>query len=470
MPLTLPPRPKGSGFSHFLRFARNPFDFLQEAHRECGDVFVLKMPLMGRVTCVASPELSRLVYSQTDDVLSGGIIHSQLVGGLLGPSSTMTSDGEAHKYRQSLVIKYLNGPKLAAYVPMIRQVAQEHINKHLDGQVFSAAGFFAQFSLDVIGRVIFGLDVPAEKLRPLLDEFEVFNNEGLHSPLNQFPIFQKNLGPWSPWGRILRMQTKVRATFQDEVARLRGTGCDSASICHALIEAGLTDGEVVDELFSLLFAGYETTRSSMTWTTYQFLSHPGLREKVLAELDARIGDRPIEYEDLDNLPILESLIHEVLRSCPIGPFLGGRIAQRDFELGPYLIRAGESLLFCGHTIAQRDDVWAKASTFDPERFLDRALQSSPNHFPFGRGRRICTGKGLALQESIMMLAILFQTTEIALHLAPQKPGARFVMLGLGKTLALPITLTRRQPPHAPTAPPPAATEAATCPYHPSQVG
>ncbi len=445
MSLPEPPSPSGSRVNHFLRFSRDPFELLRAGHQECGELFVLKLPILGRFTCITGPELMRQVYAQPDEVLSAGQLRLRLTGGLLGKSSLFVVDGEAHKYRQSLVIKHLNGPPVDAYVPMLRAAVQRHLEVRLDGETTSFHEFCNRLALEAVGRVLWGLSTDAESLDPLLERFSEFSEKVVRSPFAQLPKLQFDWGPFSPWGRLLRHEARMRRAFVERVELLRKRTGEPDSIVAHLIAAGLTSDEIVDELFTLLFGGHETTRSSMCWTVFHIVSNPAVQQRLVEEIDAQVGERAVAAADLDRLPYLWAVIHEALRISPIGPFSGGRIPRRDFELGGYRIRAGDPLVFCWHTMATRDEVWPEALKFDPDRFFARAGLACPNNFPFGRGRRICTGRGVALYETAVMLVTLFQQAEIELRLG-KTAGDLHGRIGVGTPLGgLPVVLRPRRP-------------------------
>jgi cytochrome P450 / NADPH-cytochrome P450 reductase len=60
-------------------------------------------------------------------------------------------------------------------------------------------------------------------------------------------------------------------------------------------------------------------------------------------------------------------------------------------------------------------VWPDPERFDPSRFeFDRAEKLPPNSWkPFGNGMRACIGRGFALQEATLFLAMLLQRFDVS---------------------------------------------------------
>jgi cytochrome P450 len=73
-----------------------------------------------------------------------------------------------------------------------------------------------------------------------------------------------------------------------------------------------TDKELRDQVATLFFAGYETSAASMCWTHYLLSAHPDVREKLLREVDDKLGGTTPTGEDLERLDYVE----RVRRSPP----------------------------------------------------------------------------------------------------------------------------------------------------------
>ena len=48
----------------------------------------------------------------------------------------------------------------------------------------------------------------------------------------------------------------------------------------------MTDGELRDELVTLLLAGHETTATSVAWAVERLVRHPDKLARLVAEIDA----------------------------------------------------------------------------------------------------------------------------------------------------------------------------------------
>lgn len=57
----------------------------------------------------------------------------------------------------------------------------------------------------------------------------------------------------------------------------------------------MTDAEIVANAFGFLFAGNETTSSSLSFVSYLLALHPDIQEKLQSEIDAYFNDKPVRF-------------------------------------------------------------------------------------------------------------------------------------------------------------------------------
>ncbi len=83
----------------------------------------------------------------------------------------------------------------------------------------------------------------------------------------------------------------------------------------------MTDGELRDELVTLLLAGHETTATSVAWAIERLVRHPDKLARLIAEIDAGEGD---EY--------MTAVVNETLRVRPVVPIVV-RVLQEELRGG-----------------------------------------------------------------------------------------------------------------------------------------
>lgn len=75
----------------------------------------------------------------------------------------------------------------------------------------------------------------------------------------------------------------------------------------------LTRQQLQDEAITLLTGAIETTGTTLAWTLYEITRHPGIEQRLRAELAAVCGGRPLDYDDLDRLPYARQALQEAIR-------------------------------------------------------------------------------------------------------------------------------------------------------------
>ena len=307
---------------------------------------------------------------------------------------------------------------MKSYGQTMIDITKEVISQWQVGQTICIRDYTQEISLRVILQTIFGLDEGQrydrlkETIVSLLDTF--------NSPLNSFflffPALQKDLGALTPWGNFLQQKRAIKEILQAECDRRRNNpdalGDDILSL---LLEARYEDGqpmsdeEIRDELMTMLFAGHETTASSLAWAFYWLHFLPEVGQKCQSELDSL---PQTEFNNLAKLPYLSAIVSETLRLNPVVVFVGRQLKQ-PFELMGYQLEPGTSLLPSIYLTHQREDIYPEPKKFKPERFIER--QFSPyEYLPFGGGNRRCLGYAFALFEMKLVLATIMSQVELEL--------------------------------------------------------
>ena len=194
--------------------------------------------------------------------------------------------------------------------------------------------------------------------------------------------------------------------------------------------AGLTAEEVRDEVITIFEAGHETTAVAMTFTWYLLSHHPDAEARLHAELDAVLGGRTPTAEDVPNLPYTRQVIEESMRLYPPAPAVTGRRAIADDEICGHKVSAGDRIMISTWVLHRHRTLWDNPMRFDPDRFSPARSEGRPRfaYMPFGAGPRICIGMGLAMTETILILATLAQRRQPRLKI-PQdvKLSARITL-------------------------------------------
>jgi cytochrome P450 len=206
-------------------------------------------------------------------------------------------------------------------------------------------------------------------------------------------------GPGSPFARLRRVRGTLDGIILGEIARRRRCGEAGEDILGLLIEAreedgaSFTDEQVRDQVLTLLFAGHDTTTSTVAFLFYELARKPEWAERLAEERRRVAGNEsPGAAQLLGEMPELGMAVDETLRLYPPA-WIGPRRAADEFEFGGYRVPAGLPVNYSSWASHRLGDVFPDPHSFRPERFSAEARAKLPTgaYVPFGGGPRICIG-------------------------------------------------------------------------------
>jgi len=382
-----------------LSYLRDPIGYMDRCRKELGDVYLLRLVEPGMVF-VGTPELAREVYTAPEDTLVAGEAKIAVFGKILGSSSTLLLDGDAHLKRRRLLLPQFRGELMQALAPAMIDACKRTLATLPANRDVALHPYLHRIAFDVIARALFST-TPAERRRPLEDAMREFADRAVTSRLLMMPRLQIDLGPRSPWGKVVRAVARARDWLRAEIRQRRAAPPAGQDILALLLVAhdeqgnALGDDDIVDEMLTMVAAGHETTAMALTWLAYAVYTRPS----VVATLrdEARAG------APLADRPYLQAVVRESLRFHSVIPNGSGRIAKRAFVLGGYDIPAGAMVSVAFDAVHRKLEVFADADVFRPDRFLGAKL-SPYEWIPFGGGTRRCLGMPSALFELQLVLS------------------------------------------------------------------
>jgi cytochrome P450 len=443
--MKLPDASKTPPFIQLIQWIADPIGYMEANAQRYGDIFTAQLGKKSHsLVFVSNPQaIQKILTNDTKQFTAPGELN-RILQPLLGDYSVIMVNGDRHRRQRQLLMPPFHGERMRAYGQLICDITEKVMSQLPPGKPFSARSAMQEISLQVILQAVFGLhDSEAgapkagqgeryQRLKQLIGEMlELFRNP-LTSSFLFFPLLQRDLGPWSPWGYFRRQQRQIDELLYAELQERREQpDPNRTDILSLLMSAGdeagepMTDVELRDELLTLLFAGHETTATAMAWSLYWVHHLPEVADKLLKELDLADFSNPTS---IVRLPYLTAVCQETLRIYPVGMLTFPRVPQEPVELMGYQLEPGTELVGCIYLTHQREDLYPEPKRFKPERFLER--QFSPFEFlPFGGGSRSCIGMALAQYEMKLVLATIFSRYELTLaDNRPVRPQRRGVTL------------------------------------------
>jgi pentalenene oxygenase len=329
---------------------------------------------------------------------------------LLG-DSVVTAAGSEHVRKRRQLQPAFRHTEITRYVDLMRDQVTTTMTGWAPGQVLDVREVMVKLSLDMLATTVFSGSIDEQAFHRLRRDLSVVMN-GVGTRI-MLPDWAERL-PLPANRRFNTARDAVRATIGDAVDELRAGDRDTGDMLSLLLQAQdeesgqpLTPHQICSEILTLAVAGTETTASVLSWVLYELANNPEIDERVQAELDSVLGDRPVTFADLTQLPYLGRVITETLRLHHTGWLVTRRTLQAP-RVGRWEIPAGTELAYCQHALHRDPELFPDPLTFDPDRWLDDNLTplSDGAFLPFGAGKHKCIGDRFAQAELTTAIATL----------------------------------------------------------------
>jgi cytochrome P450 len=433
--MSLPPGPSAPPAVQTVRWLFRPIEFLDSCRRRYGDAFSVKfIGFQTPMVMISDPESIRALYRSRENGLPPG--RSFALEPVMGPRSVLLLEGPEHLSRRKAMLPPFHGERMRAYESLIAEVAGSEIDSWPLGRSFPIHPRMQAVTLEVILRAVFGVTDPSrlKRLRGLLAGMLA----NMASPRLQLRLLlARRFGRRDPIEDLRRESEVVDDLLHAEIAERRadpGLG-ERDDILSMLIAArfedgqGMDDGELRDQLITLLLAGHETTATALAWTLDLLLRNPAPMARLRAEVEQGEDD------------YLRAVISEALRLRPVVPLAGRRLAS-ELRAGPYLLPAGTDVtpaIWLAHT---RAEAYPEPLEFRPERFLAESPETYA-WIPFGGGVRRCLGAAFAEFEMRIVLRELMLRCELrGARSAPERIARRNITFSPRR--GTPVIVTARR--------------------------
>jgi len=363
---------------------RSPLGPLKVMAKQIGRFFQIPIPGF-RPFVVFGPEANRKVLvTERAKVLWR---NSDPVTDLMR-RGVLVVDGTEHDHYRSLMEPSLHPSQLPSYTQMMIEQTDRVSCLWKEGDVVDLLVEGRKIALLIIMQALFGEDIWNDLPRiwtPILKAIKFI------SP-----------GPWIFWRTMPRFGFKKDLKILDEyllgiIEERRERKEKTKDLLQHLIDAGLSDEVIRDQMLTMLIAGHDTSTALLAWTFALIGQHPKLQARLVEEVDT-----------LERSPLLDQVIKESLRLYP--PIhIGNRRVVENLEFQEGTVPAGERMFYSIYLTHRDANIWENAEDFCPERFAHGRKTPPFSYIPFGGGPRACIGAAFGQAEARIVLARLLQT-------------------------------------------------------------
>lgn len=391
-------------------FRHDPLRMMLESYERFGPIFGIRV-LHGYSVTMLGPEANHYILVSDREKFLWRNGHMGDLITLLG-DGLLTTDGGYHDTSRAIMMPAFHKERVAASVEVMAEEAETAVEQLRPNQTLDVYHWTRDLAMRIAMRALFGFDPDSGQSDEIAARFE--SGLGFHG--REFPM-QVLVGPGSPYRKLLRDRAALERLVGGEIRRRRDKGDDGSdgedmlgALLGATDEDGrrLSDMQILDHVLTLLFAGHDTTTSTVSFLIYELARNPAWLEKLAVEQQEVVGGaRPTAEQLFADMPLLGQAIDETLRLYPPA-WIGARRASADFEFRGARVAAGTSVSYSSWASHRLPDVWADPHAFRPERFAPEARAKFPRgaYVPFGAGPRICIGKRFGYTEVHAIAAAL----------------------------------------------------------------
>ena len=362
-------------------------------------MFTLRLLGVPPFVVIADPDAIREVFTGSADVMLAGEANAVLEP-LVGPRSLLLLDREEHLAERRRLLPPFHGPRLKAYERIMERATLRELDGWPVGRPFALLPSMQEVTLEVIMRAVLGV-AAGERYEELAHRLRRVLSPGGGRVRTILSLFTED-GPMER--RFSEQVREVDELVHAEIADRRAAPGDD--VLSMLIEAGLDDDELRDEVVTLLVAGHETTATGLAWTFERLVRHPEAMARCA-------GDEAY----------LDAAIKESLRVRPVIASVG-RVLGEPYEVAGFALPAGTRVIPSIVLTHADETVHPDHRAFEPERFLGEGAPSTYEWLPFGGGLRRCIGASFALFEMRVVIRTVLAHASLVADAPEDEPVNR----------------------------------------------
>jgi len=175
-----------------------------------------------------------------------------------------------------------------------------------------------------------------------------------------------------------------------------------------------TDTELIDEIITLIVAGYETSAGTLNWLWLLLSQNIEAAEQLYIESDYLHSNiENIDIEMINNMKFTQSILEETLRLYP-PVWLFSRRAVIDTKIGESLIPDKSDIYISPYIMHRTTEYWSQPDLFQPSRFISKRKNKKNNSafIPFSLGPRRCLGEYFSFLEMKIHIGIMIKKFQI----------------------------------------------------------
>jgi len=392
---------------------KDPLSYVSSEMAKFSGTYSGFMPDKGQVIVTQQGDFVNYVFRENHTNYKKAKQDTKVVDKQLG-SSLLFVNGDDWRRQRRLIQPAFHHASIHQLYQTVMHTVSGFVDNLPKGAQIDVYPLMRELSFSVLISSLFNIDMSAQ----MVEELSVaFTNLQTFMARDVLQPFRRAFYPLTGEERRLAKQWEgVRVTLRGIIAHRRADETPHNDLLAMLMNAryedsgeGMDEEQLISELLILLFAGHETTGSTLSWLLYLVAANP----QVYGKLAGIIAN--IDMIDAPRDSYINAIINEGMRLYP-SVWINERVAIKDDQFGDFSYPAGTSILTYIYGMHRYEGYWDDAPIFKPERFLtpEGTIDKNVKHYlPFGGGPRMCVGNNFAMAEMAFTLYAIFKTFHIS---------------------------------------------------------
>ena len=365
-----------------------------EAYREGHAIMRGVWPMLPAILLLTDPVLIEDVLVTRAEEFVRDRFQTRALSSAFSRKSLFLAEGADWRWQRRAAAPAFRHQKLVEFVPIFAHGAHAQAQEWrstANGAIIDVAPAMAQLTFAIILQAVLGQGAEALDQKKFLAEL----SPRVSTIAWRFLFARMGLPEATPFPGSRKVAAAGRwlsEAISRLVANRRAEGRESKDILALLLSAkdpetgrAMSDAELISNLYMFMVAGHETMATALAWTLWLLAKDQATQERLRAEIEAVVGERAVDPEDIDRLTFTRQTLQELMRLFP--PAFGvGRAPREAITIGPHKIRGGELVIMATWCVHRHEKLWEDPNGFDPDRFSRKGEIAPPLRLPALRRR------------------------------------------------------------------------------------
>ena len=391
---------------HLVELRRRPLDFFQSL-RALGPVVRIGFgPKAAYV--VNDHDLVRRVFVDDAGDYDKGVFWEK-VREFVGDGLAGVDSGEFHLRQRRLMQPAFHRRQIARYAAVMSACLTERAKSWQAGDVVAMDEEMQAAALSLVAQTFFSSHLGRDASRALEESFPIVQDGIVRRTLAPLGLMAKL--PTAANRRFTQAMREIWDSCERAIAGYRAVGAPDGDLMSMLIHArdqdtgeAMDDRLIRDQVITIALSGRDTTANALAWAMHELSRRPEVADRIAAEVEDVVGDRPAGMEDLAALDYTGRVAREVFRLYAF--WLLVRRTTTDVTLGGAPVPAQSQVLISPIALHRDPAIYRDPTVLDPDRWLPARAGEIPRnaYFVFGAGNRQCIGDRYAWTAVMLGLA------------------------------------------------------------------